>query len=58
MSGYLAESAKYMPNSTARLFLNLYSYFDDDLQKALDELLPLMASGRTFKDAYELICLM
>ncbi|MGA2548274.1 MAG: hypothetical protein ABSF43_17140 [Rectinemataceae bacterium] len=55
MSGYWAESEKYEPDSTARLFLNLYSYFDEDLQKVLDELLPLMERGRTFKDAYELI---
>jgi hypothetical protein len=55
MSGYLAESAKYKRDSTARLFLNLYSYFDEDLQKVLDELLPLMENRRTFKEAYELI---
>jgi hypothetical protein len=55
MSGYLAESAKYEPDSTARLFLNLYSYFDEDIQKVLDELLPLLENERNFKDAYELI---
>jgi hypothetical protein len=35
--------------------LNLHSYFGGDLQKVLDELLPLMESGRTFREAYELI---
>ncbi|MGA2642693.1 MAG: hypothetical protein ABSG21_17525 [Spirochaetia bacterium] len=55
MSGYLEESERYEPDSTARLFLNLHSYFGGDLQKVLDELLPLMESGRTFREAYELI---
>lgn len=55
MSGYLGESERYEPDSTARLFLNLHSYFGGDLQKVLDELLPMLESGRTFNEAYELI---
>ena len=55
MSGYLEESEKYKPDSTARLFLNLYSYFHEDLQIVLDELLSQIEEGRTFREAYEFI---
>jgi len=46
---------KYEPDNTERLFLSLHSCFGGDLQEVLDDLLPLLEKGRTFKEAYELI---
>jgi len=50
-----SDTHNYLPDSTASLFINLCSYFEGDLQKVLDELLPLLEKGRDFKDAYQYI---
>jgi len=51
----LPRVLKYEPDSTTRLLLNLCRYFGGDLQKVLDELLPMLENGRTFNEAYEVI---
>ena len=46
---------KYAPDSMAELFKNLYSYFEGDLQKCLEELFKPIGGEAKFKEIYRLI---